>query len=105
MSTQNLSKMFTGEVLQQKTESEIAIERMNLLLSEHWEVDDATKLYADTIIQAIVDIKTKEDKSSRDYDTLLKYLKELETIINVKNRLWYRLEPASDVVYEDDLSG
>lgn len=101
----NLSKLFTGEVLQQKSESEIAIDRMNLLLSHNGEVDDATKLYADTLIQTIVDIRSKEEKSSRDYDTLLKYLKELESIISVKNKLWYRLEPANDVEYVDDLSG
>lgn len=101
----NLSKLFTGEVLQQKSESEIAIDRMNLLLSQNGEVDDATKLYADTLIQTIVDIRSKEEKSSRDYDTLLKYLKELESIISVKNKLWYRLEPANDVEYVDDLSG
>ena len=93
-----ISEMYEGNTLKKiVTENQIAIDHMTKQLEG---LDDPTKLYAWTIVKAIVDLQTKEDKSSRDYDVLLKYLKEMESIIWVKQKTWFRTAPSEDVKFE-----
>ena len=91
------------EVLQIKSESDIALWYMSKKLWDLEWLDDPTKLYANTLINSIVDLESKDDKSSRDFEVLLKYLKELEWVISIKSKVWYRYTPVDDVEFIDDL--
>lgn len=111
----NLATMMNGSVMQKMTENQVAIDTINQLLPgysyetlsamlEAETMDDATKLVAGILLWSIVEIAKKKEKSSRDFDTLLKYLHELEGYIWIKTIQWYRMIPDSNVTFHDDLS-
>lgn len=101
----NLSTQFEWTKVQVKTENAIAIEHMQSVLSSMVWIEDATKLYAETLIRNIVDVDSKPDKSSKDHECLIKYLKELDRVIGITQKVWYRVVPDDTVQYIDDLSG
>jgi len=103
--TINLTRAFNWDAWQIETESQIAIDHINDFLSREHGIADATKLYAQTLVEAIVDLKSKDKKTDKDYGALLKYLKELEGVISIKSKLGFRMTPAEDVVFsQDDLT-
>ena len=101
----NLSKQFESTKVQIQTENSIAIEHTQSVLSSMDWTSDATKLYAETLIRNIVELDSKEEKWSRDHDALIKYLKELDRVIGITQKVWYRVVPDDTVQYVDDLSG
>lgn len=116
-----------GDLVKVATESDVAIASINNLLWRYQEVAYATDFYAQTLIGSIINIKSyleqymaqdsiaMEDEKwhpsqkrmqplpHKEYKVLLEYLKELEQIIQVKSKLWYRHVPATDVSFVDNL--
>lgn len=101
----NLSKVMNWEVLEIKTENQLAVWYIDDLLMQFDWCDNATQFYAQTVVKAITDLSTKVDMSAREYEVLLKWVKELEGILAIKSKVWYRYTPSNEVSFEDNLSG
>lgn len=106
----NITDMMNGEKIEMMTESQIAINKINETLDRFAEVNDGTDFYATTLINMIVPLKDniakmmdKWEVPHKELKVLLEYLRELEQIIQIKSKVWYRHTPANDVVFEDDI--
>lgn len=118
----NLSKIMNWDAVKVVTESDIALRTIGDVLARYNQVADPTDLYASTLAQSIVTIRdylniymsewcweTADEWAKmkplpyKEYEVLLKYLRELESVIQVKSKLGYRHTPADDVQFVDDL--
>lgn len=100
-----LNEIMNWERMELQTENKVAINYMQKYVALLQEGnDDVTKLYAETLLRNIIDLDTKVEKTTQDQRVLLDYLKELDNIIGITSKVWYRSTPASNVQFIDDLS-
>lgn len=100
----NIANQFNWDKVQVLTENAIAIQHMQEYIKNMEWSDDVTKLYAQTLIRNIIDVDSTVEKTAKDHEVLIKYLKELDRVIWVTQKVWYRVVPDDTVQYLDDLS-
>lgn len=114
----NLSNIMNWDQMKWKSEGQIAVWAMSQLLScvaynddtetfsfEKFILDDVTKFYATTLMTWLLELHWKKYKTHQEYKIMLDYLKEIDWIIWIKAKTWFRFAPAENIEFEDDLSG
>lgn len=104
MSKENLKKLYNGEILEFKREKEISKEYMQRLIDNEEAYESATHLYTQSLIKNIQELEEKHDKSAREREVLLKYLKELEGILQIKSNIWHGFTPTRISDHDDEFN-
>lgn len=84
-------------------EKDISKQYMHKILSNKEKYDSATHLYTQSLIKNIEELQDEPNKSAREREVLLKYLKELEGILQIKSNIWTWYTPIDNVDDDDSL--